>query len=132
MIALVGVKNMAVVETEKALLVCDLQNVQRVKEVVEQLNASKELKVLPEIDGLLIKGQRIFLGSFLFDEPCFVWPFICIKYASGTPNLVINATASGILRWVGCLGSQRSALKISTFAPLIVTSFFGNSFTSVR
>ena len=43
-IALVGVKNMAVVETEKALLVCDLQNVQRVKEVVEQLNASKELK----------------------------------------------------------------------------------------
>ena len=43
-IALVGVKNMAVVETEKALLVCDLQNAQSVKEVVEQLNASKELK----------------------------------------------------------------------------------------
>ena len=43
-IALVGVKNMAVVETEKALLVCDLHNAQGVKEVVEQLNASKELK----------------------------------------------------------------------------------------
>ena len=43
-IALVGVKNMAVVETGKALLICDLHNAQRVKEVVEQLNASKELK----------------------------------------------------------------------------------------
>ena len=43
-IALVGVENMAVVETGKALLICDLQNAQRVKEVVEQLNASKELK----------------------------------------------------------------------------------------
>ena len=43
-IALVGVKNMAVVETGKALLICDLHNAQRVKEVVERLNASKELK----------------------------------------------------------------------------------------
>ena len=43
-IALVGVKNMAVVETGKALLICDLHNAQKVKEVVEQLNASKELK----------------------------------------------------------------------------------------
>jgi mannose-1-phosphate guanylyltransferase len=45
MIALVGVENMAVVETEKALLICDLHNAQGVKQVVEQLKASQELKI---------------------------------------------------------------------------------------
>ena len=44
MMALVGVENMAVVETEKALLICDLRNAQGVKQVVEQLKASQELK----------------------------------------------------------------------------------------
>ncbi len=43
-IVLAGVENMAVVETEKALLVCDLRNAQKVKDVVERLSASKELK----------------------------------------------------------------------------------------
>jgi mannose-1-phosphate guanylyltransferase len=42
--ALVGVENMAVVETEQALLICDLRNAQGVKQVVEQLKASQELK----------------------------------------------------------------------------------------
>jgi mannose-1-phosphate guanylyltransferase len=44
MMALVGVENMAVVETEQALLICDLRNAQGVKQVVEQLKASQELK----------------------------------------------------------------------------------------
>jgi len=42
MIALVGVENMAVVETEKAMLICDLHNAQGVKDVVEQLKASNQ------------------------------------------------------------------------------------------
>ena len=44
MMALVGVENMAVVETEQALLICDLRNAQGVKQVVEQLKASQELR----------------------------------------------------------------------------------------
>ena len=44
MIALVGVENMAVVETDQALLICDLRNAQGVKQVVEQLKASQELR----------------------------------------------------------------------------------------
>ena len=44
MMALVGVENMAVVETDQALLICDLRNAQGVKQVVEQLRASQELK----------------------------------------------------------------------------------------
>ncbi|MEX0638879.1 MAG: sugar phosphate nucleotidyltransferase, partial [Balneolaceae bacterium] len=36
-VALVGVENVAVVETEKGLLICDLDRVQEVKEVVERL-----------------------------------------------------------------------------------------------
>ena len=44
MMALVGVENMAVVETEQALLICDLRNAQGVKQAVEQLKASQELK----------------------------------------------------------------------------------------
>jgi len=44
MMALVGVENMAVVETDRALLICDLRNAQGVKQVVEQLKASQELR----------------------------------------------------------------------------------------
>ena len=44
MMALVGVENMAVVETDQALLICDLRNAQGVKQVVEQLKASQELR----------------------------------------------------------------------------------------
>ncbi|MEQ9309775.1 MAG: mannose-1-phosphate guanylyltransferase [Balneolaceae bacterium] len=43
MISLVGVKNVAVVETETAILVCNLEKAQGVKEIVEQLKSSKDL-----------------------------------------------------------------------------------------
>lgn len=42
-IALVGIENLAVVETENAILVCDLKKSQDVKKVVEHLKGSKEL-----------------------------------------------------------------------------------------
>lgn len=44
MIALVGVENLAVVETNKAILVCDLDNSQGVKKVVNKLRKDDELK----------------------------------------------------------------------------------------
>ncbi|MGD8748626.1 MAG: mannose-1-phosphate guanylyltransferase [Balneolaceae bacterium] len=44
MIALVGVENLAVVETDKAILVCDLDNSQGVKKVVNQLRKDDKLK----------------------------------------------------------------------------------------
>lgn len=44
MISLVGMENVAVVETEDAILVCDLNQAQGVKEIVEQLKGSEELK----------------------------------------------------------------------------------------
>lgn len=43
MISLVGVENIAVVETEDAILICDLTKAQGVKEIVEQLKGSKDL-----------------------------------------------------------------------------------------
>jgi len=44
MIALVGVENLAVVETEDAILICDMDNSQGVKQVVEKLREKEELK----------------------------------------------------------------------------------------
>ncbi len=44
MIALVGVDGLAVVETEDAILVCDLKSAQGVKEIVEQLKGGDDLK----------------------------------------------------------------------------------------
>ncbi len=44
MISLVGVENLAVVETEDAILVCNLEKAQGVKEIVEQLKGSEDLK----------------------------------------------------------------------------------------
>lgn len=43
-IALVGVENLAVVETDNAILVCDLDNSQGVKKVVNKLRKDDELK----------------------------------------------------------------------------------------
>lgn len=43
MISLVGVENVAVVETEDAILVCDLNSAQGVKQIVEQLKAAEDL-----------------------------------------------------------------------------------------
>lgn len=44
MIALVGVEDLAVVETEKAILVCKLDQAQGVKKIVNQLRDKEELK----------------------------------------------------------------------------------------
>lgn len=44
MIALVGVENLAVVETDKAILVCNLDEAQGVKQIVKQLREKDELK----------------------------------------------------------------------------------------
>ncbi len=44
MIALVGVENLAVVETDSAILVCNLNEAQGVKDVVNQLRANDEMK----------------------------------------------------------------------------------------
>jgi len=44
LIALVGVDNMAIVETDKAILVCELDNSQGVKKVVNQLRKDDKLK----------------------------------------------------------------------------------------
>lgn len=44
MISLVGMENVAVVETEDAILICDLNQAQGVKEIVEQLKGNEELK----------------------------------------------------------------------------------------
>jgi len=44
MISLVGMENVAVVETDEAILVCDLNHAQGVKEIVEQLKQNEELK----------------------------------------------------------------------------------------
>lgn len=44
MIALVGVENLAVVETDKAILVCNLDEAQGVKEIVGQLKEKEETK----------------------------------------------------------------------------------------
>lgn len=44
MIALVGVEDLAVVETEKAILICDLKSAQGVKDIVEQLKNNADLK----------------------------------------------------------------------------------------
>lgn len=43
-IALVGVENIAVVETDKAILVCELDNSQGVKKIVNQLRNKEDLK----------------------------------------------------------------------------------------
>ncbi|GAB5410512.1 MAG: mannose-1-phosphate guanylyltransferase [Balneolaceae bacterium] len=43
MISLVGVENVAVVETETAILVCNLKKAQGVKEIVEQLKSASDL-----------------------------------------------------------------------------------------
>ncbi|MFW6157549.1 MAG: mannose-1-phosphate guanylyltransferase, partial [Balneolaceae bacterium] len=43
LIALVGVENLAVVETDQAILVCNLDEAQDVKEIVNQLGKKKEL-----------------------------------------------------------------------------------------
>lgn len=43
MISLVGVENIAVVETETAILVCNLEKAQGVKEIVEHLKAAPDL-----------------------------------------------------------------------------------------
>tara|TARA_R110000868_G_scaffold306734_1_gene568028 strand:+ start:57560 stop:58645 length:1086 start_codon:yes stop_codon:yes gene_type:complete len=43
MISLVGMENVAVVETETAILVCNLDKAQGVKEIVEQLKAAPDL-----------------------------------------------------------------------------------------
>ncbi|HET6527281.1 MAG TPA: mannose-1-phosphate guanylyltransferase [Balneolaceae bacterium] len=44
MIALVGVDNLAVVETDNAILVCNLDDAQGVKDVVNQLRGNEEMK----------------------------------------------------------------------------------------
>lgn len=44
MISLVGMENVAVVETEDSILICDLNQAQGVKEIVEQLKGSEEFK----------------------------------------------------------------------------------------
>ncbi len=43
-IAAIGVENLAIVETDKAILICPLNEAQKVKEVVEYLGDSEELK----------------------------------------------------------------------------------------
>jgi mannose-1-phosphate guanylyltransferase len=43
MIALVGVENLAVVETDSAILVCDLSQAQGVKQIVDFLKANEDL-----------------------------------------------------------------------------------------
>ncbi len=43
MISLVGVENLAVVETDSAILICNLEKAQGVKDIVEQLKASPDL-----------------------------------------------------------------------------------------
>lgn len=40
---MVGLDNVAVVETDKAILVCKLDKAQNVKDIVEQLKEDKEL-----------------------------------------------------------------------------------------
>ena len=42
MISLVGVENIAVVETDNAILICNLRTAQGVKQIVEQLKAHAE------------------------------------------------------------------------------------------
>lgn len=44
MISLVGVENLAVVETDDAILICNLDKAQLVKDIVEQLKGSPDLK----------------------------------------------------------------------------------------
>ncbi|WP_421773267.1 mannose-1-phosphate guanylyltransferase [Gracilimonas sp.] len=44
MISLVGVESIAVVETDDAILVCDLNTAQGVKQIVEQLKAAEDLQ----------------------------------------------------------------------------------------
>lgn len=44
MISLVGMENVAVVETENSILICDLNQAQGVKEIVEQLKTNEEFK----------------------------------------------------------------------------------------
>lgn len=44
MIALAGVDNMAVIETKDAILVCDLDNAQKVKQAVNKIRDNKELE----------------------------------------------------------------------------------------
>lgn len=44
MISLVGMQNVAVVETDKAILVCKLDKAQNVKDIVEQLKSDDKLK----------------------------------------------------------------------------------------
>jgi mannose-1-phosphate guanylyltransferase len=44
LIALVGVENLAVVETEDAILVCNLDQSQGVKQIVEALKSKKDLE----------------------------------------------------------------------------------------
>jgi mannose-1-phosphate guanylyltransferase len=44
MIALVGVENLTVVETEKAILVCDLDDSQGIKDVVNELRDNEDMK----------------------------------------------------------------------------------------
>jgi mannose-1-phosphate guanylyltransferase len=44
LVAMVGVENLALVETEKAILICDLSKAQDVKEIVEQLKSDEDLK----------------------------------------------------------------------------------------
>jgi len=44
MISLVGMENVAVVETEDSILICDLNQAQGVKDIVDQLKGSEEFK----------------------------------------------------------------------------------------
>ncbi|MDX1619038.1 MAG: mannose-1-phosphate guanylyltransferase, partial [Balneolaceae bacterium] len=44
LVALIGVENLAVVETDDALMVCSLDRAQEVKQVVESLEKSEEKK----------------------------------------------------------------------------------------
>ncbi|MDX1672587.1 MAG: mannose-1-phosphate guanylyltransferase, partial [Balneolaceae bacterium] len=44
MVALVGVENLAVVETEDAILICNLDHAQEVKQIVNRLHEKEELK----------------------------------------------------------------------------------------
>jgi len=44
MISLVGMENVAVVETENSILICDLNQAQGVKEIVEQLKGTDDFK----------------------------------------------------------------------------------------
>ena len=43
MISLVGVDNVAVVETESAILICNLNTAQGVKQIVEHLKSAEDL-----------------------------------------------------------------------------------------